>query len=301
MDIKEKIKNPKLIIFDLDGTLVDSAEDITNALNHALIPYGFEPLAVEDTIKLVGEGLTRLVEKILGEKNAGIKDIVLERFIQYYSRHLTDFTRPYPGIKEVLQKLAKYKKAVISNKMESLSKTLLEQLGLLKFFDIVLGSDSTPEKKPSPAPVKKVVEIFKVNPVETVIVGDSDYDIQAGKRADVNTVAVTYGYRSKESLKDADFLIDNINQLLFVIGEETDVQERRKETRYVVPEIYRHYITFNIKDDTDAFINVSLLDFSRRPPAERASERRRNGSLGRRFAASQGRRAGNRGSHSLAH
>lgn len=252
-------KNLKLIIFDLDGTLVDSSRDITNALNHAIEFYGFKPFTVEDIIKMVGEGLTRLVEKILGENNASIKDNVLERFINYYTEHLTDFTRPYPGIRETLEKLSRYKKAVISNKRELLSKKLLEELGLLKFFDIVLGSDSVSERKPSPEPVRKVLEILKIKPDEALIVGDSDLDIKAGREAGVSTVAVTYGYRDRELLKDADFLIDNINQLLPLIME---MPERRKETRYPVPEIYRHYITLKIKPNIDNFIPVVLLDFS---------------------------------------
>lgn len=209
--------NPELIIFDLDGTLVDSGMDITNALNYAIAPYGFKPLTVEDTIKMVGEGLTRLIEKIVKDNNTPIKDAVLDRFIKYYSEHLTDFTRPYPGVAKTLEILGRYKKAVISNKRESLSKKLLEQLGLMKFFDVVLGSDSTSEKKPSPAPVKKVLGILGVEPQRAIIVGDSDFDIQAGKGAGLITVAVTYGFRDRESLTGADFLIDNIGELLTLI------------------------------------------------------------------------------------
>mgnify|MGYP001607263430 FL=1 len=209
--------NPELIIFDLDGTLVDSGMDITNALNYAIAPYGFKPLTVEDTIKMVGEGLTRLIEKILGDNKASIKDAVLDRFIKYYSEHLADFTRPYPGVIKTLELLGRYKKAVISNKRESLSKKLLEQLGLMKFFDVVLGSDSVAEKKPSPAPVKKVLEILGVEPHRAIIVGDSDFDIQAGKGAGLITVAVTYGFRDRESLSNADFIIDSIGELLNLI------------------------------------------------------------------------------------
>lgn len=216
----KNFKDIKLIIFDLDGTLVDSSRDITNALNHALEPYGFKKLTVEDTIKMVGEGLTRLVEKILGENNAAIKDAVLDRFINYYAEHLTDYTMPYPGIKETLDKLGRYKKAVISNKRELLSKKLLEQLNLLRFFDIVIGSDSVSERKPSAIPVKKVLEILKIKPEEAVIVGDSNFDIIAGKNAGVKVIAVTYGYRSKESLKDAVFFIDRIDQLLPLLKEQ---------------------------------------------------------------------------------
>ncbi len=223
------LNNPELIIFDLDGTLVDSGIDITNALNYAITPYGLNPLAVEDTIKMVGEGLTRLIEKILvtsggslkrGDNNASIKDAVLDRFIKYYSEHLTDFTKPYPGVIKTLEMLGGYKKAIISNKRESLSKKLLEQLGLMKFFDVVLGSDSAPGKKPSPAPVKKVLEILGIEPHRAIIVGDSDFDIQAGKGAGLIAVAVTYGFRDRESLTSADFLIDNMAQLLTLIEKQ---------------------------------------------------------------------------------
>ena len=209
--------NLELIIFDLDGTLVDSGKDITKALNYAITPYGFKPFTVEDTIKMVGEGLTKLIEKILGDNNVSIKDAVLDRFIKYYSEHLADFTMPYPGVIKTLEMLGRYKKAVISNKRESLSKKLLEQLGLMKFFDVVLGSDSAAEKKPSPAPVKKVLEILGVEPQRAIIVGDSDFDIQAGKGAGLITVAVTYGFRDRETLKDADFIIDSIGELLTLI------------------------------------------------------------------------------------
>ncbi|HBG91984.1 MAG: hypothetical protein A2X54_09750 [Nitrospirae bacterium GWF2_44_13] len=207
----------ELIIFDLDGTLVDSGMDITNALNYAIAPYGFKPLTVEDTIKIVGEGLTRLIEKIVKDNNTPVKDAVLDRFINYYSAHLADFTRPYPGVIKTLEMLGRYKKAVISNKRESLSKKLLDQLGLMKFFDIVLGGDSASGKKPSPAPVKKVLETLGIEPHRAVIVGDSDLDIQAGKGAGVTTVAVTYGFRDKKSLKDADFILDSMDELLTLI------------------------------------------------------------------------------------
>ena len=136
----------KLIIFDLDGTLVNSIADITNALNYAIGPYGLEQLTIERTTSLVGEGVTRLIEKLVGQKAADLKDVVLKRFLEYYSEHLNDFTVPYPGVRETLEMLGSYRKAVISNKREDLSKRLLENLGLSNYFDIIWGSDSVPEK-----------------------------------------------------------------------------------------------------------------------------------------------------------
>jgi len=205
----------KLVIFDLDGTLVNSIADITNALNYAIEPYGFEQLTIERTTSLVGEGVTRLIEKLVGQKAADLKDVVLKRFLEYYSEHLTDFTVPYPGVRETLEMLVNYRKAVISNKREDLSKRLLETLELSGYFDIIWGSDSVTEKKPSPAPVLEMLKKLSCGPDEAVMVGDSNYDIEAGRAAGVSTVAVSYGYRHISLLKDADFIIDNMKELIF--------------------------------------------------------------------------------------
>lgn len=200
----------KLIIFDLDGTIVDTSRDITNALNHALTSYGLNSLTVEDTKRLVGEGITRLIEKIIGDNKPGEREEIIKKFLAYYEEHLVDFSYSYPDVKETLKTLKGYTKTVISNKRESLSKRVLEKLDLLRYFDMVVGSDTTPERKPSPVPILYVLEHFHFQPDEAVIVGDSNFDIEAGKNAGVKTVAVTYGFREKEYLINADYLIDNI-------------------------------------------------------------------------------------------
>ncbi|NOZ26291.1 MAG: HAD-IA family hydrolase [Nitrospirae bacterium] len=208
----------RLIMFDLDGTLVDSSRDITNALNHALVPCGFKPVSVEETVRLVGEGITRLIEKATGDASAAMRDEVLRRFMEFYSTHLTDHTRPYPGVTETLGRLWAYRKAVISNKREELSRRLLSDLGMEAHFVHILGSDSTTGKKPSPVPVLTVLEREKVNADSALMVGDSDIDIEAGKRAGVVTVGVCYGYRPPEALKGADFLIgERLSELLGIL------------------------------------------------------------------------------------
>jgi phosphoglycolate phosphatase len=208
-----------LIIFDLDGTLIDSSVDITNALNYALEPYGFKPLTVSDTIMMVGEGITRLIEKIVGDKDAALKADVMHRFLEHYEDHILDSTREYPGVRETLERLhsGNYRKAVISNKRESLSRMVLSGLGLLHFFDIVVGSDTTPERKPSPVPVLRVLSDLRVEPHGAVIVGDSNYDVDAGKAAGIVTIAVTYGYRPREAIAHADYLIDRMVDLIPLI------------------------------------------------------------------------------------
>lgn len=215
----------KLLIFDLDGTLVDSSIDITNAINYAITTYGFNHLTTKETISLVGEGITRLMEKIiiknttpsntdLQPHNLNIdKDILVAKFLEYYSIHLTDNTTVYPGVREMLERLSDYKKAVISNKRETLTIKILEDLKLLTYFDIVVGSDTTPERKPSPLPIFYVLSRLNIKNSEAAIIGDSNFDIEAGRKAGVKTIAVTYGYRPAESLRSADFLISHMEEL----------------------------------------------------------------------------------------
>jgi len=210
----------KLIMFDLDGTLVDTSKDITNALNYAIKPYGLKDLTVEDTIKMIGEGITRLIEKVLSDEKSQWRDEVIKRFLAYYSEHLIDYSSVYPYVRETLEKLNGYKKAVISNKKEYLSMKLLDKLGLLKYFNLVIGSDTTSERKPSPIPVIHVFTKLGVDPHESIIVGDSNYDIEAGKRAGIKTVAVTYGYRERQYLLDADYIIDTIKDLFTVLEKK---------------------------------------------------------------------------------
>lgn len=207
----------KLIIFDLDGTLADSAADIAVALNYSLAPFGLEKISVERTVGLIGEGTTRLIEKVTGGRKE-IMEEVLKRFLEYYSEHLCVFTKAYPGVRAVLLKLSGYRKAVISNKREQLSKRLLERLGLLSYFDLVLGSDSVEERKPSPKPVFRALDFFSARAGEAVIVGDSAYDIEAAKAAGVKSIAVTYGYGDGLSLDKADLKIGSIEELLPAIG-----------------------------------------------------------------------------------
>ncbi|HLA00046.1 MAG TPA: HAD-IA family hydrolase [Thermodesulfovibrionales bacterium] len=209
----------KLIMFDLDGTLVNTAQDITNALNIAIKPYGMKNLTVEDTIQLIGEGISRLVEKILSVENMHLRSEIMNRFLEYYSEHIIEHSKEYPHVKETLENLTTIKKAVISNKREDLSKRLLEELGLSEYFDLIIGSDTTGERKPSPVPVLYVINKLGLSGDESIIVGDSNYDIEAGKKAKVKTVAVTYGYRPRESLREADYIIDDIRELIPLLNE----------------------------------------------------------------------------------
>lgn len=203
----------KLILFDLDGTLVDTVTDIRNALNYALNPYGTKDLSVEETKKLIGEGLSRLIEKSLGKERIKWKDAAIARFLDHYSKHIADNSTVYPYVRETLERLSDHKKAIISNKREDLSRNLLEKLDMLKHFELIVGSDTASEKKPSAVPVIYALSNFTIKSDEAVIVGDSTYDIEAGEKAGVKTIAVTYGYGEKRHLLNADHIINNFNDL----------------------------------------------------------------------------------------
>lgn len=213
----------RLIIFDLDGTLVYSIEDISNALNHALAQVGLPGMSVQETLKCVGGGVDNLVKTALAniasvqaahlnisdsEKLADLKKTVLESFLEYYCGHIADFTRPCEGVLEALEALSDYKKAVVSNKPESLSRQLLRELKMDGYFDMVSGGDSFVEMKPSPVPIIMTIERFKASTGETVMVGDSKADVESGHKAGVRTIAAAYGYRPASTLGGADFLIE---------------------------------------------------------------------------------------------
>jgi len=212
----------ELLVFDLDGTLVDSSLDLQVAINHALVPLEVEPVSLEETKMLVGEGITSLVEKLVAERPGLItKEELLQRFITYYNEHLLDHTTPYPLVEATLQRLRGYKKAVVSNKIESMSRAIINGLYMDRFFDMIVGGDTTGHKKPSPVPLLHVMQTLNVDKGKTMLIGDSSYDIEAGRAAGVCTVAVTYGFRPAESLKDADYLIDSFDQLIDVLTKIT--------------------------------------------------------------------------------
>lgn len=207
----------KLLIFDLDGTLADTGRDITDALNYALAPFGVRTYSIEETKAMVGSGISKLLASLVPVKDEDTMQVVTDRFISYYSEHVVDYTSAYPYVKETLTQLDSYKKAVVSNKREALSKEVLKGIGILQHFDIVWGSDSVRAMKPSPLPILDLMEMFNVLPEETAIIGDSNYDVEAGKAAGIKTIAVTYGFRSRDVLKDADFIIDRFDDLLKVL------------------------------------------------------------------------------------
>ena len=222
----------KLLIFDLDGTLIDTLADITNSLNYAFGRRGLKKKLTEKQVRgMVGRGIGRLVEKAAAAgRDAGGRKIAEELtgdFLAHYRRHLLDNTRLYPGVRETIEKLDGFKKAIITNKSVPLTRKILKGLDFAGQFDLVAGPETAGAMKPSPEPVFYVLRRLKIAPAESVLIGDSRLDIESGKRAGVKcTVAVTYGYGGKPA-KDADYVIDSMEKLLPTLYRNEPMLDRR--------------------------------------------------------------------------
>jgi phosphoglycolate phosphatase len=196
-----------VVLFDLDGTLVDSLDDLTDAVNHMLAGFGRQPLEPAQVRQLVGKGARNLVQRALATDSPDDIDGGLAAFTEFNALHIADKSRLYPGARELLQHLAtdSIRLAVISNKQEALSRLILKTLEVDAFFDFIAGGDTFPEMKPSPLPLERVIEEFSCSPAEAVMVGDSINDIQAGNRAGITTIGCRWGYGGAEELNGADY------------------------------------------------------------------------------------------------
>ena len=210
----------KLIVFDLDGTLIDSIPDLTDAVNHMRSSFSLSELSQEEVASLVGEGAKRLVEDALPGFNQEDQQKGLDCFLEYNFKHIIDKTRLYPEVTKTLKTLKDrgYILTVASNKSEFHCKEILRLLKADHYFSAILGAESASERKPSPAPIFHLMQQFKALNSETVMVGDSINDIKAGKSAGVLTIGCEYGYGSNDELKEADGTISSFEQIVALLS-----------------------------------------------------------------------------------
>ena len=222
-------RNVKLLIFDLDGTLVDSRIDLANSVNAMLRHYGKPELPNDLIASYIGNGAPMLVRRSLGDPDdeSFVQEALLY-FMAYYREHKLDTTYVYDGIKDVLELLrngqnggaaAKMKMAVLSNKPVGPSKAIVEALGLGGYFFQIYGGNSFHTKKPDPAGVEALLAESGAHAEETVIIGDSDVDIITARNAGAYSIGVTYGL-APHTLEDAppDVLVDHPTELADVLG-----------------------------------------------------------------------------------
>ena len=205
----------RALIFDLDGTLIDSKRDLILSVNSMLFEMGREKLH-EDTISgYIGQGAPQLIARALGN-GAGEEDRekALKYFLSYYEEHKMDSTRAYPGVREALQELSAYPMAVLTNKPVRVSMRILEALGLAKYFRAVYGGNTFATKKPDPLGAHTILREFAVAPAEAVLIGDSEVDVQTARNAGTLAAAVNYGFGCHDrSLHPADLYLDRLADL----------------------------------------------------------------------------------------
>jgi len=204
-----------LIIFDVDGTLVDSAQDLIASVNVTLESIGL-PREDPDVVQsYIGDGVRKLVERALGQEQQRLYPRAVEVFRKHYDEHLLDHTRLYPGTEDVLAHFSHKKKAVLTNKSYGFTVKILQGLNILHNFEEVVGADSTPYLKPEPYAIFRIIEDLRARSERTVMIGDGVKDIEAAKSAGVKSCGVLYGYTNRERLLNVspDFLCEKIQDL----------------------------------------------------------------------------------------
>lgn len=208
-----------LVVFDLDGTLADTKQDLCAAVNHVREAHGLVPLAEFEIARMIGDGARTLVERALGDRASdGGVEAGLERFLAYYGEHMLDRTTLYPGVVEALDRLSSSTLAVLTNKPIRFSRRLLDALGILDRFAAVYGGNSFDRKKPDPVGLVHILEETGLDRSTAWMVGDSGVDVRTGRAAGVRTCGVTYGYGSAGfDLHPPDVLVERFEEIVPIV------------------------------------------------------------------------------------
>lgn len=214
--------NPNAFIFDLDGTLVDSLQDISNALNSALRDLDLPQVDRDSVRQWVGDGLPTLCRRAQPRADKTVHERLIEHASNHYRRHCVRHTRPYPNILKTLDLLRGrgHKLAVVSNKPHELVEQTLRELRMTQFFDEVRGYLHERDKKPSPTVALQIATIFGCAPERVCFVGDSPIDIRTARNAGMIAMAVTWGFREIEELEAErpDYLVHSPDEIIELLG-----------------------------------------------------------------------------------
>jgi phosphoglycolate phosphatase len=217
-----KLHPVRALIFDLDGTLIDSKRDLIHSVNAMLGEMGRARLDEETISGYIGHGAPLLVSRALGS-NAREDDLrrALQFFLAYYEEHKLDTTCAYPGVADSLAELSRKKvpMAVLTNKPVKISVRILEALGLATYFRAIYGGNSFESKKPDPRGANTIVREFGASPRETMLIGDSEVDVQTARNARMIAVAVNYGFGVHDRTQHpADFYLEKLPDLVPLVG-----------------------------------------------------------------------------------
>lgn len=196
----------KLAIFDLDGTILDTLEDLKNSVNYALEINGFPIRTREEVRTFIGNGIRKLIERAVPNGTEMKKiDKVFCDFKEYYGEHSMDTTKPYDGIVEIINKIRSegMKTAVVSNKADFAVQKLCDEF-FYGLFDFVVGEREGIRRKPAPDSVNEVLKKIEIDKKDAVYIGDSDVDVETANNADIDCIAVLWGFRTKEEILNSD-------------------------------------------------------------------------------------------------
>lgn len=217
----------QVILFDLDGTLIDSVPDVAGAVNRMLQQHGRETLSVDKICSMVGLGVEYLIDcamQATGEYDSNHRQQYIDDYMQQYRDHPVIDTKIYPGVNEVLSAFQQdgFNMGVCTNKPHQMSVTVLDKLNISQYFSAVVGAGSIPFKKPDARHIEMTLQKMGVNHKHAVMVGDSETDIKAAKNFGIPSVLVNYGYlNDPNSVKDADIVINHFRDLPNAIARLT--------------------------------------------------------------------------------
>jgi len=213
----------KALVFDLDGTLIDSKQDLVLSVNATLRAIGREELPTELVASYVGSGAPVLISRALGvQADPDLLQRALKFFLAHYEEHKLDYTREYPGVREALEELNGTPMVVLTNKPADISVRILEGLGLAQFFKAIYGGNSFATKKPDALGANTVLGDLKVKASEAAMVGDSEVDVQTARNAGMFSAIVNFGFGMHDREKyPADVYLDRMEELLPLVMDGT--------------------------------------------------------------------------------
>ncbi|MEQ1246743.1 phosphoglycolate phosphatase [Acinetobacter soli] len=217
-----QLERRQLVLFDLDGTLVDTASDMYRAMNLTLRDLGWPEVSETQIRQWVGQGTGKLCDAVLTflfqQIDPERHQQLLAHYLHVYAQELCVTSRLFDGVEAFLQRCQAQhiRMACVTNKPEALARKLLEELDIAHYFDLVVGGDSLPVRKPDPLPLLHSAAQFNVEPHATLMIGDSKNDVEAARRAGIDCIVVSYGYNHGENIYDSQpqQVVDRLDQLI---------------------------------------------------------------------------------------